>query len=320
MSHPALVQGRAVLAPPIGIVYNTSMTRPDAALALGAMYAAGTRGALRVCAVCVAGAGLDTAVFCDLVSRFYQPGNRSSNSTLPVGLAAVSPLPTDSPMVKAATEKKKPTGEPQYPRGIRTLTDTSQAEAVLRNGVTFAPTGAMVLSAPATWLAKSLDLLGTRELYQARVKRLVVVEAGVGGDLAALRRILAEWPTPVVVVPRELGDQLLFPGANLDTAFGWTPSHPVADAYKAFKAMPYDAPLHDLAAMYYAHKTDGPFSLSEAGTTSVSADGRIAFAPGAGKAHRLVVDPAKRAEALTTLVEMASMQPPPPPQRGPTGY
>lgn len=293
------------------------MSRPDAALALAALYAGGTKGALRVCAVCVGGAGLETAVFCDVVSRFYVPGNRSSNQSLPVGLAAVVPMPPDPPMVKAATQRKKENGDPQYVRSIRTLSDTSQAEAVLRNGVTFSPTSAMVLSAPATWLAKSLDLLGTKALYQERVKRLLVVETGVTGqDLASLRRILAEWPTPVVLVPRELGDQLMFSGAALDAAFAWAPAHPVVDAYRAFKTMPYDTPLHDLAAMYYAHKTDGPFMLSEPGALSVGADGRIAFAPGGGNARTLVVDPSKRAEALEALVAMAATQPAPPAQRG----
>ena len=144
----------------------------------------------------------------------------------------------------------------------------------------------------------------------------MVVEAGVGGDTAALRRILSEWPTPVVLVPRELGDQLMFPGANLDAMFSWAPSHPVVDAYKAFKAMPYDAPLHDVAAMYYAHKTDGPFSLSDPGTLSAGADGKIVFAPGTGTARKLVVDPSKKTEALDALIAMAATQPPPPAQRG----
>jgi hypothetical protein len=311
------MQARGVIGPPIGIVYNTSMTRPDAALALAALYAGGTKGALRVCAVCVGGAGLETAIFCDVVNRFYVPGNRSSNQAMPVGLASVVPMPPDPPMVKAATQRKKENGDPQYLRAIRTLSDTSQAEAMLRNGVTFSPTSAMVLSAPSTWLARSLDLLGTKDLYRERVKRLVIVEAGVTGqDVPALRRILTEWPTPVVLVPRELGEQLQFTGANLDTLFNWAPAHPVVDAYKAFKAMPYDWPLHDLAALSYAVKPDGPFTLSEPGTLTVTPDNKIVLAPGSGTARKLTLDPSKRAEALETLIAMAATQPPPPPQRG----
>jgi hypothetical protein len=294
------------------------MTRPDAALALTAMYANSTRNVLRVCAVCVAGAGLETAIFCDVVNRFYFPGARSSNTALPIGLAAVSPLPPDGPMVKAATERKKQTGDQQYVRSIKTLSDTSQAEAVLRNGVTFSPQSAMVLSAPATFLAKSLDLLGAKDLYRARVKRLVVVEAGVSGqDAAALRKLVSEWPTPIVYCPRALGDQLPFPGAKLETLFNWATPHPVVDAYQAYKPMPYDAALHDLAAMQYAVKPDaGLFNLSDTGALTVTNDGTVTFTAGTGNARQLTLEPAKRAEALDALIAMAATQPPPPAQRG----
>ena len=160
---PDVVQGPGRGAPaPIGIVYNTSMARPDAALALAALYAFGIRRQARVNAVCVAGAGLDTAIYCDIVNRFYTPGNvRSSNQWPPVGLAAVSPLPPDSPMVKPAVARTEANGQPTYARSIRRVSDTSQAEAVLRNGVIFSAESAVVLSAPATWLARSLDLAGS---------------------------------------------------------------------------------------------------------------------------------------------------------------
>lgn len=308
------VQARGAAAPPIGIVYNTSMTRPDAALALAALYAGGTRGQLRVCAVCVSGAGLGTAIFCDVVNRVYVPGARSSNAALPIGLAAVEPLPPDPAMVKSAIDRKKPTGEPQYVRSIRALTDTSQAEAVLRNGVTFAPQDAVVLSAPATYLAKSLALQGAKALYEQRVKRLVVVEAGVAGqDGAAFRKLVAEWPTPVVFCPRELGQSLLFPAAELEKTFGWAPAHPVVDAYRAYKPMPYDAPLDDLAAVHYAAKPEAAvFAVSEPGSLSIAPDGKVTFAAGAGNVRKLSVDPAKRDEALAALIAMAGTQPPPP--------
>lgn len=294
------------------------MSRPDAALALAAVYAGGTKGLLRVCAVCVAGGGLGTAIFCDVVNRFYVPAARSSNSTLPIGLAAVDPLPPDGQMVKAAIDRKKPDGDLQYIRSIRTLTDTAQAEAVLRNGVTLTPRSVVVLSAPATWLARALDLAGVKALYRERVKALVIVEAGVTGhDAPALRRLLAEWPTPVVFCPRDVGDALLFPGAELEQHFTWAPAHPVVDAYRAYHAMPYDSPLHDLAAMHYALKPDGGlFTLSDAGVLSVAADGKVAFAAGSGSARKLVSDPSKHAEAVAALVALATAAPAPPAGRG----
>ena len=49
---PDVLQGPGPGAPaPIGIVYNTSMTRPDAALALAALYAFSIRRQSRVNAV-----------------------------------------------------------------------------------------------------------------------------------------------------------------------------------------------------------------------------------------------------------------------------
>src|SRR5450755_4150820 len=96
-------QGRFGQKPPIGVIYNTSMSRPDAALALAELYGFEEKRDSRMGSVCVVGAGLNTAMFCDMVGRMYMPGpTRNGNHVLSVGLAAVNPLPPDSPMVKPA--------------------------------------------------------------------------------------------------------------------------------------------------------------------------------------------------------------------------
>ena len=297
---------------PIGVIYNTSMTRPDAALALAELYGFEARRESRIGSVCVVGAGLQAAIFCDMVGRIYTPGPvRNGNQSLAVGLAAVDPLPPDPAMVKPAVERKTDQGEPQYVHSIRKLSDTSLAEAVLRNGVIFNAEAVVVLSAPATYLARSLDLLGTKELYKERVKRLVVVDSGAPQqDVAAIRKILAEWPAPVFFCGREVGESLLFPGARVEKDFAWAPAHPVVDAYRAFHAMPYDAPSYDLAAVHYAvHPDSGFFSLSEAGTVAVGDDGRMKFTPGGGKVRSLSVDPAKKDQIVAALVEIACAKP-----------
>src|ERR1039458_6533901 len=131
-------QGRFGAKLPLGVIYNTSMTRPDAALALAELYGFESKRESRMGSVCVVGAGLKTAIFCDMVGRMYTPGPaRNGNEKLAVGLAAVSPLPPDTPMVKAAVERKNEKGEPQYVHSIEKLTDTALAEAVLLNGVIF---------------------------------------------------------------------------------------------------------------------------------------------------------------------------------------
>jgi hypothetical protein len=310
----AAAQGRGAAGPPpIGVVYNTSMSRPDAALALAALHILAIRRDARVGAVCVAGAGLGAAVFCDVVNRFYAPGNRSSNSLLPVGLAAVPPLPPDPPMVRAPIARMREDGEQAYARSIHTVSDTSLAEAVLRNGVIMTAESTVVLSAPATWLARSLDLAGAKAQYAQRVKRLVIVDNGQPqADPAALRKIAAEWPGPIYLCAREVGEALPFPAAGVDRAFGWAAAHPLADAYRAFRPMPYDAPLWDLAAMYFiVHPSSPFFRTSEPGALTVSDSGTMSFAAGEGPVRRIAVEPASRAAAIETFVELLSATPPP---------
>src|ERR1700736_5979938 len=142
-------QGKA----PLGVVYNTTMSRADAALTLALLYGMEGKKEARVAAGAVSGSGLDAAAVCDVVARFYAgPGPfPNSNRTLPVGLAADGPLPPDSPMVKAAVER-------QYSRAIQKVNDTAEVPALIRNSLTGQVNGnaVVILGAPATYLARTM--------------------------------------------------------------------------------------------------------------------------------------------------------------------
>jgi hypothetical protein len=298
--------------PPLGIIYNTSMDRPDAPLALALLYGFESKRDSRMGSVCVVGSGLKAAIYCDIVAKFFQLGSpRNANQLLPVGLAAADPLPPDPPMVQ-------PVVDGQYPHTVKRLSDTALAEAVIRNGVIFNSDAAVILSAPATYLAKSLDLLGTEELYKERVRRLVVVDNGAPQrDPASLRKVIASWPTPVFYCGPEAGEQAIFPGSAIEKDFAWSTAHPIVEAYRAYKAMPYDAPGWDIAAAHYAvHPDSGFFGVSEAGTLSVDEQGRMRFAVGGeGTVRGLSVVPEKRDELMGAVVAMVSAKPVPPQQR-----
>jgi len=294
------------------------MNRPDAALALAALYTFENKRESKTGAVCIVGGGLKTAIFCDIVARFLTGPPQAGNQQLAVGLANVDPMPPDSPMVVPVVDRKNEGGEPAYPRSIRRLADTSQAEAVIRNGVIFNASSVIVLSAPATYLARSLDLLGVVDLYRERVKRLVIVEAGAeGSDAPALRKVLTEFPSPVYFCGREVGDALMFPGSSLEKDFAGPTAHPVADAYRAAQRMPYDTPCHDLAAMHHAvHPEKGLFQES-LGTLTAGDDGSLKFASSStGKVRSLSVDPAKRDGIVAEFVTLASARPPERGRRG----
>jgi len=171
----------------------------------------------------------------------------------------------------------------------------------------------IVLSAPASRLLQTLELYSVRELITAKVKMLVI--SGDVQDVASARQLLAAWPTPVVLCGKAVGEALPFPGDSLDRDFAWSPAHPVADAYRAYQPMPYDAPLQDVAAVFHAvHPDAGLFKVSEPGTIEFSDEGRSSFraAPG-GKHRHLIVEPEQKAKILQTLVEIASAKPVPRP-------
>src|SRR3954447_8895382 len=120
---PSSVEGQdaKALPAPIGVVYNTSMTRPDAALALAALYVSASRREARVDGVCVTGAGLDAAIFCDVVGRFYTGQGRAqnSNAALPIGFPADARVPPGPAMVSAAIARTRADGQPQFARSIQ---------------------------------------------------------------------------------------------------------------------------------------------------------------------------------------------------------
>ncbi len=303
---------------PQGVVYITSMNRPDAALALAMLYGFQGKRESRMGSVCVNGSGLGAAIFCDIVYHFYTLGPaRNANDVLPVGLAADGAIAADPPMVKTALAAS-------YARGIKRVSDTSLAESVIRNGVIFNAEGVMILSAPATYLAKSFDIQGTKEIYKERVRMLVVVDSGAtqgsGQDVKAMRRVLAEFPAPIVFSGKEMGEALPYPAASIAKDFLWAEGHhPVLDAYTAYQPMPYDAPSYDMAGVLYAvHPESGLFSLSEPGSLMVDDGGRFLFtAGGGGKVRSLMVDGAHKNKIIETYIEIASAKPVPPAVRRP---
>jgi hypothetical protein len=97
--------------------------------------------------------------------------------------------------------------------------------------------------------------------------------------------VFAEWPTPIVTVGREIGEALPFPGTASRRISRMPARIPVADAYRAYRPMPYDAPSFAMAAMLYAvHPNDGYFKLS-----------------GSGNRRELILDPEQKDRIIRDL-------------------
>jgi inosine-uridine nucleoside N-ribohydrolase len=315
--------------PPVGILFDTDMgNRIDDALALALLYGLDGKNEARVVAVSVSKSNLQAAAFCEAVGRFYAGAVSGAfggfGRTLPVGLSVSGWMPEATPMIASPLSKQNPDGSPVYQHGIHKLNDTAEVPALLRNALTAQhdQNAIVVLAGPATNLVSMLRLNGAKEWVIRKVRMLSISggafpggepEFNVKSDIEAARTLLAEWPTPIVFAGQEIGEALPYPAASIEKDFSWSAAHPVADAYRSYKPMPYDAPTGDMAAVLYAIRPqENYFKLSEPGTVTVLDDGRTRFTPSAQGKHRyLILDPAQKERIIKTYTEIASAKPVP---------
>ena len=321
-------------APPPGVAFDTSLDDIDQLLGLAMLFGFEGRRQVRVPSISTSRFNLQAARVLDVVARFYggeQAGDFVVNRLpLPIGMAATGTQATDQiPMLDAVLMKTTADGTAASPRPLTALNDTPDPVALIRNALSAQAdrNAVVVLAGPPANLLGMLARPDGRD-WAHRKSRLLSIAAGrfasgpvdaiARRDVAGFRKLLAEWPSPIVMAGTELNDALLFPGASLESRTAWAPNHPIVDAYRAFRPMPYDAPSRTLAAVLHAVSPDQPyFDFSPPGTITMADDGRTTFAPSPTGQHRYLIANADQRERLVqTYVEMVTAQPPPRPARG----
>jgi hypothetical protein len=311
--------------PAVGVIFDSAMGEDiGEALALALLFGLDGKFECRVVATATNKSNLQSAAFIETVARFYagtvSAAYAAMGRTLPVGMNEKGLLPDATPMLLAPLTRANEKGEPVYNHGIHKLVDTADPQAVLRNALTAQHDGnaVVLITGPATNFARVLALPDGKGWIERKARLLVVAEGRLEADVPAAKKLFAEWPGPIVVVGRDVGEVLRYPGASIERDFAWTNAHPVVDAYRAAGKMPYDAPAHAMAAALHAVRTDKPyFQLSPPGTFEVGNGGALTHVPGAGTHRRLLVDPEKKEEVIRTFIELASAKPVPRPTRRP---
>jgi hypothetical protein len=322
-------------APPPGVAFDTSLDDVDQLLALAMLFGLEGKRQIRVPSISTSRFNLEAARFLDVVARFYggeQGGDFVVNRLpLPIGMTASGTQTADrSPMLDAVLTKTAADGKAVYPRPLGALNDTADPVALIRNALSAQADGnaLVVLAGPPTNLLGVLARPDGREWAQRKVRVLSVAvghfAAGpadpiVRRDVTGFRRLLAEWPSPIVMAGTELSDALPFPGTSLEPRTAWAAHHPIVDAYRAVRPMPYDAPSRTLASVLHAISAEQTFfDVSQPGTVTVADDGRTTFAASPTGRHRcLIAKPDQKERVLQAYVEMVTAQPPPRPGRGP---
>jgi hypothetical protein len=320
--------GRSAARPTIGIAFEGDFgTRIDALLGLAMLNGFIAKGEARQIALGVSKPQLTAAQLTDIVAAFYS--SRPPGGASMVGVPEGAPLKDPGPLPTATLAARTPEGTPKYNSGINRILDTPDTAVLIRNQLLAQNDGnaTIVVAGPATGMMRLMGLYGAPPQISAKVRQLVLaagslgstaIDPAISSDVAAARKVFAEWPTPIVVAGLEVGEALPYPAASIAADFEWSTAHPVVDAYRLARPMPYDAPAPALAALLHAVKSeDGFFKLSEPGTISVLDDGGLRFTPSATGRHRyLIVDPAQKERVLTTYTALVSAKPRPARGRG----
>jgi hypothetical protein len=335
-----MYQRGPAVRPPIGIAFDGDLGyRIDAILAVAMLNGLTAKTEARRISLSVSRPSLASAQIADVVAGFYRgrpagapAGGVGAITEGMIGMPDGAPATSDKPALASTLEKKTAEGTPAYTSAITGLVGTAESAVLIRNLLLAQHDGnaAIVLAGPATGVVRLLNLYRSGPQIAAKCRQLVVAggsfpsgapEATIKADIAAAKKLFAEWTTPIVAVGAEVGDALPYPAASIEKDFAWAPVHPVVDAYRAAKPMPYDAPASALAAVLYAvHPEDGFFKLSDPGTITVLDDGRTRFTPAADGKHRyLIADPAMKEKVLGVYTAMVSAPPAPRPGRGRAG-
>lgn len=287
--------------PATGIVYDSDLGGTiDSVLALALLHGFEGKTQARIAALTINKPGLASAQLCDVIEKFYQGALTGAAAIFfnraPIGLTEGKQRP-ETPIVTALLTKMDDSGKPVYVPRVSKLNETAIPEVLIRNALSaqYDQNAAVVSAGPATNLLRLLDLTGAQDLIRSKVRVLVVAEQPASTDPAADKRLLQDWPGPIVLCGREIGEALLFPASSIENDFAYAPAHPVAEAYRAYKPMPYDAPSTDMAAILYAVRSKEPyFKLSED-----------------GKVRRLSLDPTQKEAILKIYTQFASAKPVP---------
>lgn len=301
--------------PAAGAFFDSDFSTLDTLLAQALLHGLQGKNDCRVAIVTMSRPNLAVAGFTDMVERYYRGPAGNFAQVPPVGMRTTGQPGPTSPAVTEPFSLKKPDGTPLFVNHVKRVLDTGDPNTLIRNYLEaqYDKNGFFVLAGPATNLASALDFRGMKELIVAKTNFLVAA-CNVQADVAAAKKVFAEWPTPIYLVSAAIP----FPTASLEKEFvAVNPDNPLIAAYRASK--PPDAPAPAMTAtLYAARPKEGYFKVSDPGKIVIDKDGRATFTLSSeGTHYHLTEDPEKRDKIIQTWVELASAKPVLPQRRPP---
>jgi hypothetical protein len=312
---------------PVKIIFDTDIGNDvDDVLALSVLHALQARGECEILGVTVTKPDELAGPFVDALNTFY------GRPRIPVGCIRPSPDEPASRFLPLVNVKDG--GSLRYPHKLKRGSVAPEATQLLRQILGREPDNSVVvvqvgyfsnLGALLDTTGDASSPLGGLELVRHKVKFLSVMagafqaarqkdhflEFNVVKDIAAARKVAADWPTPIVWSGFEIGAAVPYPAVSIERDFSYVAHHPAAEAYCLYNPPPHERPTWDLTASLYAVLPDrGYFDLSPTGRVTVEADGFTRFTPQADGWNRfLILKENQIARVKEALVQLASQPP-----------
>lgn len=316
---------------PVPLIFDTDIGNDcDDVLALGMIHSLQSRQECELLAVTITKDHELAAAFTDAVNTFYGRGE------IPIGVCRSGVTPQVGKFNVLAA--KKDGGKQRFPHDLLSGKQAPDAVAVLRKTLAAAEDGTVVIAQVgfSTNLANlieskadALSPLSGMDLVKKKVRLLSIMagaftkirndkgdlydhrEYNIVKDIPSAKRLVADWPTPIVWSGFEIGKNLAYPHESIEQDYNYVEHHPLPEAYTLYNPPPHNRPTWDLTSVLYAVRPErGYFNLSQPGTVSVAEDGLTTFeANEDGRDHYLIIDDSIKGRVTEALVQLSSQPP-----------
>jgi hypothetical protein len=312
---------------PINLIFETDISSCiDDALALAMLHSLVSRGKCKLLGVSASSRSPYSVVFADIINTFYGHGN------VPVGYIQDCMEDYDGMFVRQISERME-NEKFKHARTIHSISDYFESVSLLRKLLAAASDNSVVIISAGKLTNLSCLLmsgpdeysnLGGHDLVSKKVKFTAsmcgvflsemykvhgsnYVEFNIAEDVASGRYFIQNWPGEIVFSGREIGEAILYPVDSILNDFRWTEVHPVVDAYKLFRTMPYETETWDLSVVLHVFYPGQYFDLSEKGTVYTDEIGKTLFkVDPSGKHRHLVINKKKVPLAQKKSAELCS--------------
>jgi len=310
---------------PVRLIFDTDLGDDiDDAMALATIHALQSRGECRLLAVTITKDNPLSGPAADAINTFY------GRPEIPIGVVRDGMRPQESRFTGAIVNSKNGDRD-RYPHRLKKNADAPEATGLIRKILTEQPdhSVAFVQVGYSTNLARLLDSkpdehspLTGKELVAQKGKLLSIMAGNFGPaknkpewnivqDVPSAKKVLADWPTPVILSGYEIGREIRYPFQSVEQDFDYVKYHPVKEAYLAWEKKPHDRPTWDLTSVLYAVRPDhGYFGLSDPGTASVDERDVTQFVTDPKGLHRFItVTDEQIIRVREALVQLTSQPP-----------